>query len=107
MYGDIMQNWRQIVRNALEYVLELIDNTEEKKPQNDWSVYIINTTDSYVIMAAREDFDAIPDDGSFIGGVVICTGMTEESAHRRAKLLSETLRGSEKDTEKKDGRYIG
>jgi hypothetical protein len=92
--------FRSLLGKALLRTIEvLIDWTGklENAPEDpkDWSVWFINTRTHIMVIAARESYEnlqeLIPEDGSFISGVRVQSGMDEAEATLMVNLLSRQL----------------
>lgn len=78
-----------VVDKLLDFQLEM---SEEEQPEL-WSVYFLNTKTHIAIIATRGSLgDFLPEDGSFINGIMVKDNLTEDSA----RSLAEELQGKVK-----------
>lgn len=66
-----------LIDRAVNY-LQSLKNDQEK---DNWSIYLIHTKSHTALIAAKDGYTGmIPEDGSFLGGYVIHSGLTEDQA---------------------------
>lgn len=75
---------KDITRQLIDKTIDVLQSIRPKDEEHNWSLYVINTTKYLTVIAAKDGYtDMIPEDGSFISGFVIETGLTEEIAKSR------------------------
>jgi len=95
---------RKVVNRSIRVLSEVRDILEEPQvsTDKDWSVYIINTDTHFAVVAARDGFtEMIPEDGSFISGICISSGLTEKAARLKITELGKSL-GEDEDASEPD-----
>jgi|688.fasta_scaffold1644006_2 hypothetical protein len=87
---------KDLTRQLIDKTIDLLQSIRPEDKESNWSLYVINTTKYFTIIAAKDGYaDMIPEDGSFISGFVIETGLTEDSAKSRLEEMGNPFYDSE------------
>lgn len=71
--------------------ISVIQESEESVREN-WSIWMIATSTHFAIVASQDGIDeVIPEDGSFISGILIQSGLSEEMAKKRIDDIGVTV----------------
>lgn len=105
MFSDVFKNALEMVfEYAIEFLIDCKGKLENDKGGGvpDWGVWFINTKTHLMVVAAREHREnlsnLIPDDGSFISGVMVAGGLGEDAATIMVNELSENMFGEPEES---------
>lgn len=71
--------------------VSVIQESKESVHEN-WSIWMIATSTHFAIVASQDGIDeVIPEDGSFISGMIIQSGLSEEMAKKRIDDIGVTV----------------
>lgn len=87
-----------IVEKIIDVQLKYLDGEEEESES--WNIWIINTRGQIGLIAAKDSYTEIfPTDGSFLGAILVKSGLTEKEARVKVAELSH---GIDTDSEEPD-----
>lgn len=93
--GVVSKALTQVIAKLIILKMRIAGEEFEEFEQEDprcWSVYLLNTKTHFAVVAAREDItEMIPDDGSFISGIILYNGLTEGAARVKVTELEGKL----------------
>ena len=89
-------NFKSFATQALEFAIEkLIEAQLVLNPEPEdksWSVFVLNTKTHLAVVASPGRLDeVIPDDGSFINGACVYSGLSEEAARVKVTELGQKI----------------
>jgi len=100
--------FKNALDRAFEYAIGFLIDCKGKLENDkgggvpDWGVWFINTKTHLMVIAARENHEnlsnLIPDDGSFISGIMVAGGLGEDAATIMVNELSENIFGEPEES---------
>lgn len=100
MFSNAFKNTLdRVFEYAIEFLIDCKGKVENQgdNRDDDWGVWFINTKTHLMVIAAREHHEnlsnLIPDDGSFISGIMVAGGLGEDAATTMVSELSENMSG--------------
>ncbi len=81
---------------VLEYCMDTDEDSylslPKDEPKSNWEVWLLNTKTHLAVIASKEGLDdVIPDDGTFLSGMLICSGLSEADAKDKVDELGIAL----------------
>jgi len=83
---------KSIKKRILSWFLYHILKMQNEEESRDWQILVISTQDGFGLYAVKKGFtEMIPDDGTFISGCVIFSGLTEQDAKLKLDSMGRKL----------------
>lgn len=89
-------NATHLIQRITDFMIDVLLSVQEKLvseerflDQNNWGIWVVNTKTNVAVIAACDVFwDDITNDGNFVGGALIQSGLSERAARVKISEIS-------------------